>query len=339
MLRKLLIPFIVLLFNPTIQWAQQVLSPLSSITTKDVEKTKAALIQFQEKKTEINEQIKVLEKELQSQIDDSSIKNLVIDESQELLSELNKELIRLESMIEDTYTKLYDAQKSRFFLYGTGSLDALSFSNLNAMGSLNFRMILSPRLNVNCAVNFGAKLQQEVADSIELNSLFFPDLKNKSALINFEIEPYIFKEYRDEGSTIHLSKSQLFINLESSVQQRLINTDSMDYNIAVSNFQLGPKYRFTHYSDDHENSITWDMGIAYVGILLYKANRESFQEYVNNSFTQYNFNDKGFSGVSITSNLSLNETTFYFRSFIDVNRSDVYTFTVGVKLNGLLKAF
>lgn len=340
----------ILIFNAK---AQQVVPVLNLKRTLESEKLLSVHIDSLERlKADLNEKVLMLDQKVKL-IESVEIKNAL----DAVIRETQEEIEVIQSEIKKEYQKLYDVKDDHFFIYGNGSIDALSFDNLTAMTSLNFKLIPRKNVAVNCAANFGKNLTSEKADSVLVHTFFLPDIGRTSGLINLEVGLFGIQNgmvwgFRDDTTKLkhkinkdrkvlysNTMKNQLFLNLEASVQNRYISLDSNDYNLNITNYGIGINYRFIHFSKEKSDVAIFNLGVSCNGTRINLNSQESFRNYILETSSVNEVPKPSFLGFGLQTSLTCNETTFYFRSYRNLRNMDYYNFTIGVKLNGILKSF
>lgn len=228
--------------------------------------------------------------------------------------------------------------ENKIFILGAVGADAIDISSLTTLGSISIGVRPSNRisgvLNFNLAGNI---FFTESADTVLLSSFYFPDVGKSafSGALEFCVFPY-----SKEKTNSNLS-NRFYLTAEGSLQNRQILKDSVNYKLGVLNYNLGFKYKWYYVSDNTEQTrTTISIGALYNSIHFNNNNQSDFNSLFSDNLQQpQNVFRNRISGIGTFLSLQINNSTFYLRTFTDLNKSRDLDFTVGVKQNIVLKAF
>ena len=247
-----------------------------------------------------------------------------------------------------------EMKSDKVFIFGVGSTDALNLDKLTAAGGLSVALKPSQRITTFLSFNYGGTvLKKEKSDSVQLSSLYFPDIASSAFTGSIEYVVAGFrskkmdKTYKDKKyieflrSFSDTATNQLAINIEGSIQARNIEKDTLTYNLNIANINAGLKYRWTYQSITN-NSAIFTIGACYNGVFINENSKKNFNAlFIDDAapaVSLQNF-DGTIHGWSLLTSVQLNKVIVYFRTFDDFDRPDGLAFSVGLKATGTFFSF
>jgi hypothetical protein len=262
-----------------------------------------------------------------------------------------KELLNESEILESkNLTHTLDSLEEKVFIYGFGSSDAVSQGNVTANGGFSFgaQMHNWDRLFLSIGIG-GTVIKKEKQDSVNINSIFFPD--NASSVVYAHYEASIsslfrIKKYRTKAPSITDNFSDDFIVFcEGSVQNRNIEAyDSTITNFGIFNISSGVKYRWT-YIPNPKNKFSFDLGVAFGYIEIAKQSKKDFKSLVDPDITTQQKVPTIYRGLNCIASIQYNDLIIYARIFnqLSVNgqlsdERNIY-FSTGIKVTGKMFSF
>jgi hypothetical protein len=249
-----------------------------------------------------------------------------------------------------TLRRELDSLEEKVFIYGFGSSDAVSQGNITANGGFSFGAQMHPWDRFFLSIGIGGTVvKKEKQDSVNINSIFFPD--NASSVVYGHYEVSIssichFYKYKKKTPTINDNFSDDFIAYcEGSFQNRNIEArDSTITNFGIYNLSAGLKYRWT-YIPNPKNKFCFDMGLAFGYIEIAKQSEKDFKSLVDPDIKTQQKVPTIYRGLNYIASIQYNDLIIYARIFnqLSVNGqlSDEHKiyFSTGIKVTGNLFSF
>jgi hypothetical protein len=278
---------------------------------------------------------------------------------------------QINTIIRSTPTAPAATTVDKVFVFGVGNTDALNLDKLTASGGLSLALKPNQRITLFLSFNYGGTVvKKEKSDSVQLSSLYFPDIASTAFTGSFE---YAFAGFRKRAPAIAAvpatattpaiaavpmigyktflqsftdnTPDQLLFSFEGSVQGRNIQKDTITYNLSVANINAGLKYKFIYQPTSSSNSAVFILGVCYNGVFINANSKKSFDSLFKdeNNTTASSFNtnnlDGSINGWSILTSVQLNKVILYFRTFDDLDRAHDLGFSVGIKATGNFISF
>ncbi len=245
-----------------------------------------------------------------------------------------------------------DSLEDKVFIYGFGSSDAVSMDNVTANGGLAFGANLHPWDRLFLSVGIGGNIvKKEKKDSVNINSIFFPDNASSVVYVHYElsitnaITMWKYK-YKDKKPSVgdNLNDDLLFFT-EASLQNRNIEgNDSLIHNFGIYNISAGLKYRWS-YLKDEKNKFCFDVAAGFGYLEISKQSEKIFQAIVDPAPTTKANLPTIYRGINLAGTIQYNDLIVYVRLFnpISVNGALTYQhniyFSTGVKVTGKFFSF
>ncbi len=218
------------------------------------------------------------------------------------VEKVNIELVDSLYLVIDTLKfKLYrdsvEKNTDRVFIYGAGSTDALDFKQFSAAASVSalFRF-WHDNMFLAASVNVGAKLQQQEADSVSVNDLYFPDVANVAAagslewsLSNTSRRSNNYQDTKNKSAKRQpkdkvYEDHQWILRFDIALQNKSIKKDSVGYKLGVFNFDVGPQYRW-NFTGKNRHTANFSFGLFYNYILISDNSYANFNQIFNDYTT------------------------------------------------------
>ncbi len=244
----------------------------------------------------------------------------------------------LSQQINPTINRHGDNKDDKVFILGNGTTDALDFDKLNASGGVSLYVKTHKHADLYLTYNFGGKvISTEKSDSIQLNSLYFPDIGTSAfaGTLDYEIPFRKLKKIKEDEPYM-----QILLSCEGSVQQRNIQNDSSIYHLSIANINYGVKYKWSYVSSDKKNNLVFTLGAMWNQIFINKNNADNFNALFNGQYNKNDYQiDRLINGLSFLASVQLNNSIIYFRTYQKNNTAADLSFTVGIKVTGKFISF
>lgn len=207
-------------------------------------------------------------------------------------------------------------------VFGIGSAESLQLDKLTAAGAISANLTINKYTTATLSFNYGAVgVKKEQPDSVPLSLFYFPDLANIAFAGGVDIHAPAFGEQ---------VKHQWSFSIESSIQRRNIERDSMVYQFGITNINAGPKYRWIYSRNSHTAIFTVGISYNYVGINRNNSDAFTtlFKDYQSPAAPPV---QRYFHGFSFMTSLQLDNAILFARTYTDFNQSADLAFTVGIK--------
>jgi len=244
------------------------------------------------------------------------------------------------------------ASEDKVFIYGYGASDAVSLGNVTASGGFSFGAQLHPWDRFFLSVGIGGNVvKKEKQDSVNINSIFFPD--NASSVVNGHYELSVtnacrlwkYKNNKSAPTAGDNLSDDLILFVEGSLQNRNIEAvDSSVHNFGIFNLATGIKYRWM-YDNKGKNKFCFDIAAAYGYIEIAQQSKKSFQTLVEPDVTAKPNVPTIYRGLNFIATVQYNDLIIYARIFtpVSVNGAVAYEhntfFSTGIKVTGTFFSF
>ncbi len=245
-----------------------------------------------------------------------------------------------------------DSLEDKVFIYGFGASDAVSSDNVTANGGFSFgaQPHLWDRIFLSVGIG-GNVVKKEKQDSVNINSIFFPDNASSVVYAYYEISLTTFcKLYRytknEKKPRVNDNfRDDILVFGEGALQNKNIEAiDSTIHNFSIYNISVGLKYRWT-YDDKEKNKFCFDIGLGYGYTEISAQSKKSFQSLVDPDLGQLQKLPTIYRGINCIASVQYNDLIIYARLFnpVSVNGALVYQknvyFSTGVKITGTFLSF
>lgn len=245
-----------------------------------------------------------------------------------------------------------DSSEEKVFIYGFGATDAVTMGNISANGGFSFgaQPHMWDRLFLSIGIG-GNVIKKEKQDSVNINSIFFPDNASSVIYAHYEASAstlYHLNRYNKKGKKPSINDNysdDFLLFFEGSLQNRNIEAkDSTIHNFGIYNLSGGVKYRWT-YDVKGKDKFSFDLGIGYAYTEIALQSQKNFQSIMDPDLTQAKKIPTIYRGINCIATVQYNDLIIYARLFspISVNGAVSYQhniyFSTGVKITGTFFSF